>query len=233
VERRPEPGERYAEWSRHYIIFRAGLVIGVECMFAWYGVADFCADQDIAFLLGHALYMKASRGGKAKNDRIDAGKLARLLRGGNYPPAYAYPKGMRETRDLLRRRSCLVHQRADLMTHVQILNAQYNLAPFPTKLAFAANRAEMNIAEPGSGRRLDATPLPFWLGPRFPSGANDRGILVLTGYRWCYLCYPNGSLIESGRIEPICAEVKRFGARWGNSAQLGTHRFAPHFAPKA
>jgi transposase len=127
--------------------FGDGLVIGVECMFAWYWVADFCVEHDIAFVLGHALYMKAIHGGKAKNDRIDAGKLARLLRGGNFPPAYAYPKGMRETRDLLRRRSYLVHKRAELMTHLQILNAQYNLAPFPKKLAFAANRAEMNIAE--------------------------------------------------------------------------------------
>jgi transposase len=127
--------------------FRDGLVIGVECMFAWYWVADFCVTHDIAFVLGHALYMKAIHGGKAKNDRIDATKLARLLRGGNFPTAYAYPKGMRETRDLLRRRTYLVRQRAELLTHLQILNAQYNLAPFPKKLSFAANRAAMKIAD--------------------------------------------------------------------------------------
>jgi len=38
---------------------------------------------------------------------------------------------MRETRDLMRRRTYLVRKRAELMTHLQILNAQYNLAPFP------------------------------------------------------------------------------------------------------
>jgi transposase len=54
---------------------------------------------------------------------------------------------MRETRDLLRRRTYLVRQRAALLTHLQILNAQYNLAPFPKKLAYAANRTEMNVAE--------------------------------------------------------------------------------------
>jgi transposase len=127
--------------------FRDGLVIGAECMFAWYWVADLCVQQDIPFVLGHALYMKAIDGGKAKNDRIDAGKIARLLRGGNFPLAYAYPKGMRETRDLLRRRTYLVRKRAELLTHLQILNAQYNLAPFPKKLSFAANRTEMNVAE--------------------------------------------------------------------------------------
>ncbi len=127
--------------------FRDGLVIGVECMFAWYWVADLCVAHDIAFVLGHALYLKAIHGGKAKNDRIDATKLARLLRGGNFPTAYAYPKGMRETRDLLRRRTYLVHKRAELFTHLQILNAQYNLTPFPKKLCYAANRADMKIAE--------------------------------------------------------------------------------------
>ncbi len=126
--------------------FRDGLIVGVECMFAWYWLADLCQKEAIPFVLGHALYMKAIHGGKAKNDRIDAGKIARLLRGGTFPLAYAYPKGMRETRDLLRRRTYLVRKRAELMTHLQILNAQYNLAPFPKKLSFAANRAEMDVA---------------------------------------------------------------------------------------
>jgi transposase len=127
--------------------FRDGLVIGVECMFAWYWLADLCVEQDIAFVLGHALYLKAIHGAKAKNDRIDAGKLARLLRGGNFPTAYAYPKGMRETRDLLRRRTYLVRKRAELLTHLQILNAQYNLTPFPKRLCYATNREDLNIAE--------------------------------------------------------------------------------------
>jgi len=127
--------------------FRDGLVVGVECMFAWYWLADLCQKEGIPFALGHALYMKAIHGGKAKNDRIDAGKIARLLRGGTFPLAYAYPQGMRETRDLLRRRTYLVRKRAELLTHLQILNSQYNLAPFPKKLSFAANRTEMDIAQ--------------------------------------------------------------------------------------
>jgi transposase len=46
-----------------------------------------------------------------------------------------------------------VRQRSGLMTHLQILNAQYNLPPFPKKLSFAANRQEMGIA----GRCADAS----------------------------------------------------------------------------
>jgi transposase len=59
--------------------FRDGLIVAVECLFCWYWLADLCAKEQIAFVLGHALYMKAIRGGKAKNDQIDAGKIARLL----------------------------------------------------------------------------------------------------------------------------------------------------------
>jgi len=84
--------------------YREGLVVAVECIFTWYWLADLCAREGIAFVLGHALMMKAIHGGKAKNDRIDALKIATLLRGGMLPQAYAYPAGMRATRDLLRRR---------------------------------------------------------------------------------------------------------------------------------
>ena len=73
--------------------FRQGLVVGCECMFAWYWLADLCEDHEVPFVLGHALYMKAIHGGKAKNDRIDAGKIAGLLRGGMFPLAYVYPQG--------------------------------------------------------------------------------------------------------------------------------------------
>lgn len=127
--------------------FRDDLVLAAECMFAWYWVADLCATEHIPFIIGHALYMRLIHGAKAKNDKIDAGKIARLLKGGNFPLAYVYPKGMRETRDLLRRRNYFVRQRAALMTHLQILNAQYNLPPFAKKLSFAANRAELKIAQ--------------------------------------------------------------------------------------
>jgi transposase len=126
--------------------FRDGLVVGVECRFAWYWLADLCHQEGIPFALGHALYRKAIHGGKAKNDRIDAGEIARLLRGGTFPLAYAYPQGLRETRDLLRRRTYLVRRRAERLTHLPIRNSQYNPAPFPKGLSFAADRAELGIA---------------------------------------------------------------------------------------
>jgi transposase len=127
--------------------YRDGLVLAAECMFAWYWVADLCGAEGIPFVLGHALYMKAIHGGKTKNDKIDSFKIATLLRGGTLAQAYVYPKGMRETRDLLRRRSFLVRQRALLIAHIQNEASPYNLPAFVKKLSFAANREELQVAE--------------------------------------------------------------------------------------
>src|SRR5919108_2477189 len=120
--------------------YRDGLVVAVECIFTWYWLADLCAEEGIPFVLGHALYMKAIHGGKAKNDKIDSQKIAALLRGGMLPQAYVYPAQMRATRDLLRRRMHLAHKRAELLAHVQNTNSQYNLPAIGKKIAYKANR---------------------------------------------------------------------------------------------
>ena len=120
--------------------YREDLVVCVECIFTWYWLADLCAREGIPFVLGHALYMKAIHGGKAKNDKIDAQKIAVLLRGGMLPQAYVYPAKMRATRDLLRRRMSLMRKRAELLTHVQQTNSQYNLPEIGKKIAYKANR---------------------------------------------------------------------------------------------
>src|SRR5947207_7192737 len=120
--------------------YRDGLVVAVECIFTWYWLADLCAREGIPFVLGHALYMTAIHGGKAKNDKIDSRKIAVLLRGGMLPQAYVYPAEMRATRDLLRRRCHLVRKRAELLAHSQNTNSQYNLPEIGKKLAYKANR---------------------------------------------------------------------------------------------
>jgi transposase len=84
--------------------------------------------------------MKAIHGGKAKNDKSDAHKIAVLLRGGMLPQAYVYPAEMRATRDLLRRRMHLARKRGALLAHVQNTNSQYNLPAIGKKLAYKANR---------------------------------------------------------------------------------------------
>lgn len=137
--------------------YRTDLVIGVECMHCWYWVADFCEDNGITFILGHALYMRAIHGGKTKNDRIDSYKIAALMRGGNFPLAYVYPRAMRATRDLLRRRTHIVRHGAELKAHVVNTTSQYNLPPNKVNLKTADARKQLRSTfdQPEVQRNID------------------------------------------------------------------------------
>ena len=128
--------------------FIGDIVVGVECMHCWYWVSDFCEDIGVDFILGHALYMKAIHGGKAKNDRIDSYKIASLMRGGNFPLAYVYPKAMRATRDLLRRRLKMVRLVANLKAHVSNTTSQYNLPPHRVNLKNVSAREQLSSTFP-------------------------------------------------------------------------------------
>ncbi len=46
--------------------YQEDVVVTVECMFCWYWLADLCREHGIAFVLGHAFYIKAIHGGKAR-----------------------------------------------------------------------------------------------------------------------------------------------------------------------
>jgi transposase len=120
--------------------YREDLCVGVESTYAWYWLADLCEDEGIHFLLGHALYLKAVHGGKTKNDKSDSRILAFILKGGNFPVAYVYPRKMRATRDLLRRRMYLMRHRSAILAPIQNTNSQYNLGPFAKTLKYKANR---------------------------------------------------------------------------------------------
>ena len=98
---------------------REDVVVCVACLFTWYGLADLCAREGMAFVLGHALSMQAIHGGKATNDTIDAQNIAVLFSGGMLPHADVYPADMRATRDLLRRRLPRMRKRAELLAHIQ------------------------------------------------------------------------------------------------------------------
>jgi len=133
------------------------IVVGVECMHCWYWVSDFCQELGVEFILGHALYMKAIHGGKAKNDRIDSHKIAKLMRGGNFPLAYTYPKEMRATRDLLRRRIKIVRHGAHLKAHVANTTSQYNLPPHALNLKNVSSREQLRsmFPDPAVQKNID------------------------------------------------------------------------------
>jgi transposase len=137
--------------------FRDGLLVACECVHPWYWLADVCRDHALGFVLGHAWAMKAVHGSKTKCDRQDAEAIARLLRGGNFPPAYAYPRERRGLRDLLRARLRLVRQRAELYGHVHTARRQANLPPASSDVKYKSKRAALtaDIADPFVRRRVE------------------------------------------------------------------------------
>ena len=98
--------------------FLPNVVVGCESTYSYYWLADGCHEHRIPFYLGHALYMKAISANKQKNDKLDARTIAELLRTNFFPEAYPYPREMRPTRDLLRRRHRLVRIRAEVRIQI-------------------------------------------------------------------------------------------------------------------
>jgi transposase len=133
--------------------FRSDLVVGCECLFAWYWLADLCEQEGIDFVLGHALGMRLIHGLKSKSDKLDSWKIAQLLRGGNFPLAYVYPRRFRATRDLLRRRLHFVRFRSELLAHLRMSEAQANLEPTRKRLTHPDHRAELVERFPAGSSR--------------------------------------------------------------------------------
>lgn len=95
------------------------ITVGVESTYNWYWLLDELKKYKVSCHLGHALYIKRMSGKKHKRDPVDARGIADLLRTNRFPPAYAYPEEMRETRDILRRRHFFVRKRSGTYTHIQ------------------------------------------------------------------------------------------------------------------
>jgi hypothetical protein len=120
---------------------RPGMVVAVAGRFTWDWLADLCADDGSPVVLGQALSRPAIPGGNATNDQIDAQQMAAWLRGGRRPQADVSPAQRRATRDGLRRRLPLAHQRAALLAHVPPTHRPYTLPALGTQLASQAHRA--------------------------------------------------------------------------------------------
>jgi transposase len=138
--------------------FCPDVLIGCECVHTWYWLADTCRDQNLRFELGHAWAMKAIHASKTKSDAHDAEGIARLLRGGNFPLAYAYPRQRRGLRDLLRTRLRLVRQRAELYGHIHTVRRQLNLQPVGSDVKYKSKRDGVaeDITDPHTQRGVEA-----------------------------------------------------------------------------
>jgi len=97
-----------AAWLDPYRQTLAGVV--VESTYNWYWLVDGLQERGYAMHLANTVAIRQYDGLKHRDDVSDARWLADLLRLGQLPEGYIYPKKERAIRDLLRKRSQLVRQ---------------------------------------------------------------------------------------------------------------------------
>ena len=86
-------------------------------------------------ILAHPLRLRAIVTGRAKTDKLDAARLARLLKMGEIPEAYIPPKGYQDLRELTRARARLTRGVTEAMQGLHALATSRNVHP-PYKKAF-------------------------------------------------------------------------------------------------
>ena len=108
--------------------------IVVESTYNWCWLVDGLMDQGHKVHLANTAAIQQYEGLKYTDDNSDARWLAHILRLGVLPQGYIYPKEERAVRDLLRKRSQLVHQRTANLLSIQ------NLVTRNTGSSISANR---------------------------------------------------------------------------------------------
>lgn len=96
-----------------------GLV--VESTYNWYWLVDGLMDAGYKLHLANTAAIQQYKGLKHTDDQYDAHWLAHMLRLGILKEGYIYPKEERAVRDLLRKRSQMVRQRATQILSIQNL----------------------------------------------------------------------------------------------------------------
>jgi transposase len=98
----------------------------LEACYGWYWAVDVLADQlgGERVHLAHPLGVKGFAYRRVKNDELDAGDLADLLRMGRLPEAWIAPPEVRDLREVVRHRAKLVALRSGLKSQVHAVLAK-------------------------------------------------------------------------------------------------------------
>jgi transposase len=94
---------------------------GMEATMFTGWIYDHLVSNGAAVKVGHAAMLKAIAAGKKKNDRVDARKLADLLRCDYFPECHMAPRELRDRRRVLRYRNLLVRQTVRMKNRVSSL----------------------------------------------------------------------------------------------------------------
>ena len=113
-----------AEYLRQ-VMARAGEHpdVVLEATYGWYWAADTLAELGAHVHLAHPLGVAMFAYRRVKNDELDAGDLADLLRMGRLPEAWIAPPATRELRGWVRHRAKLVGLRSNLKCQVHAVLA--------------------------------------------------------------------------------------------------------------
>jgi transposase len=95
-----------------------GTPVVFEAAYGWGWLAELLDDWDLEPHLAHAKNCKAIASARLKNDKVDAGTLAHLLRTDLLPEAWIAPREVRDLRWLLRHRASLVRSGTALKNRI-------------------------------------------------------------------------------------------------------------------
>jgi transposase len=115
--------------------------IVVESTYNWYWLVDGLMEKGHRVHLANTAAIQQYEGLKYTDDDSDARWLAHLFRLGVLPEGYIYPKEERAVRDLLRKRSQLVHHKTAHLLSIQ------NLYSRNTGVSLSANRIKQLTSE--------------------------------------------------------------------------------------
>ena len=107
--------------------------MAVESTFNWYWLVDGLRAKGYSIDLANPAQIEQYSGIKHADDKHDAFHLAELQRLNILPKAHIYDAQLRPMRDLLRRRTNLVHQRTALFLSFKSLYARTTGQPMPLK----------------------------------------------------------------------------------------------------
>lgn len=138
--------------------------VAVEATGTWWWLVDLLEAAGHQPILSNPKQTKAIAAARLKNDRVDAERLAFLLRADLLPQVWIPPAALREARELLRYRLSLVGVRTIIKNRLGALLARRNLEPQHGRRWMTAT----------GYRELAALPLP-----ETPDTIRQQGLAVL------------------------------------------------------
>jgi transposase len=148
--RMPNDGSRVEQFFTQLL---APARVAIEATGTWWWLVDGLARLGHEPILSHPKQTKAIAAARLKNDRVDAERLALLLRGNLLPAVWIPSAAVREGRELLRHRVSLVWARTGIKNRLLAFWARRNLQP-------PMGRSWLTVRGQRALERLPLDPMP-------------------------------------------------------------------------